>query len=110
MVLKLHGNVRDEVRVNFLALFASKLHIFMYGALKLSGIVRASVRLKNAIPMAPDIKLLGGISQENSREIPWPWAPKQSERKKFVLKFYDVIRRKYSELAPEIFPHFPKNA
>ena len=28
MVMKFHGNVRGEVRVNFLALFASKPHIF----------------------------------------------------------------------------------
>ena len=34
MVMKFHGNVRGEVRVNFLALFASKPHIFMCGALK----------------------------------------------------------------------------
>ena len=31
MVMKFHGNVRGEVRVNFLALFASKPHIFMCG-------------------------------------------------------------------------------
>ena len=51
MVMKLHGNVRGEVRVNFLALCAWKPHIFMCGALKLSGIVRANVRLIIAIPM-----------------------------------------------------------
>ena len=51
MVMKFHGNVRGEVRVNILALFASKPHIFMCGALKLSGIVRANVRLSIAIPM-----------------------------------------------------------
>ena len=51
MAMKFHGNVRGEVRVNFLALFASKPHIFMCGALKLSGIVRANVRLNIAIPM-----------------------------------------------------------
>ena len=51
MVMKFHGNVRGEVRVNFLALFASKPHIFMCGALKLSGIVRANFRLNIAIPM-----------------------------------------------------------
>ena len=51
MVMKFHGNVRAEVRVNFLALFASKPHIFMCGALKLSGIVRANVRLNIAIAM-----------------------------------------------------------
>ena len=50
MVMKFHGNVRGEVRVNFLALFASKPHIFMLGALKLSGVVRANVRLSIAIP------------------------------------------------------------
>ena len=51
MVMKLHGNVRGEVRVNFLALSASKPHNFMCGALRLSGIVRANVRLNIAIPM-----------------------------------------------------------
>ena len=45
MVMRFHGNVRGEVRVNFLALFASKPHIFMCGALKLSGVARANVRL-----------------------------------------------------------------
>ena len=51
MVMKFQGNVRGKVRVNFLALFASKPHIFMRGALTLSGIVRANVRLNIAIPM-----------------------------------------------------------
>ena len=51
MVMKFHGNVRDEVQVNFLALFASKPHIFMCSALKLSRIVRANVRLNIAIPI-----------------------------------------------------------
>ena len=51
MVMKFHGNVRGEVRVNFLTLFSSKSHIVMCGALKLSGIVRANVRLNIAIPM-----------------------------------------------------------
>ena len=51
MVMKKHDNVRGEVRVNFLALFASKPHSFMRGALKLSGIVRAKVRLNIAISM-----------------------------------------------------------
>ena len=51
MVRKFHGNVRGEVRVNFLALSASKPHAFMCFALKLSGIVRANVRLNIAIPM-----------------------------------------------------------
>ena len=51
MVMKFHGNVRGEVQVNFLALFASKPHIFVCGALKLSGIVRANVRLNIAILM-----------------------------------------------------------
>ena len=49
--MKRNGNVRGEVRVNFLALFASKPHIFMCGALKLSGIVRANFRLNIAIAM-----------------------------------------------------------
>ena len=51
MVMKFHGNVRGEVRVNFLALLASKPRSFMCGALRLSGIVRANVRLNIAIPM-----------------------------------------------------------
>ena len=51
MVMKFHGNVQGEVRVNFLALFAPKPHIFICGALKLSWIVRANVRLNIAIPM-----------------------------------------------------------
>ena len=51
MVMKFHGNVWGEVRVNFLAVFASKPHIFMCGALNMSGIVRANVRLNIAIPM-----------------------------------------------------------
>ena len=51
MVMKFHGNVRGEVRVNFLALFVSKPHIFMCGALNLSGIARTNVRLNIAIPM-----------------------------------------------------------
>ena len=49
--MKFHGNVQGEVRVNFLALSASKPHIFMRGALQLSGIVRANVRLNIAIHM-----------------------------------------------------------
>ena len=51
MAIKFHGNVRGEVRVNFVAPFASKPHVFMCGALKLSGIVRANVRLNIASPM-----------------------------------------------------------
>ena len=51
MVMEVHGNVRGEVRVNFLALFASKPHVFMCGALKSSGIVRANVRLNIASAM-----------------------------------------------------------
>ena len=51
MVMKFHANVRGEVRVSFLALSASKPHIFMCSALKLSGSVRASVRLNIAISM-----------------------------------------------------------
>ena len=51
MVMRNNGNVRGEVRVNFLALFASKPHIFMCGALKLSGIARANFRLNIAIAM-----------------------------------------------------------
>ena len=48
---KFHGNVRGEVRANFLTPFASKPHIWVCGALKLSGIVRTNVCLNIAIPM-----------------------------------------------------------
>ena len=51
MVMKNNGNVRGEVRVSFLALFASKPHIFMCGALKLSRVVRANFLLNIAIAM-----------------------------------------------------------
>ena len=50
MAMKFHGNVRDEVRVNFLAPFLTGRHIFMCGALKLFRIVRADVRLNFSIP------------------------------------------------------------
>ena len=40
MAMQFHGNVRGEVRVNLLALFARKSHIFMCGALELFRIVR----------------------------------------------------------------------
>ena len=50
MAMKFHGNIRGNVRVNFLDPFASKPHIFMCGALKLLSIVRASVRLNFAVP------------------------------------------------------------
>ena len=46
-----HGNVRGKVRMNFLALLASKPHIFMRGALKLFRIAPANVRLNFAIPI-----------------------------------------------------------
>ena len=45
MAMKFHSNVRGEVRVNFLALSASKPHIFMRAALILFRIVCANVRL-----------------------------------------------------------------
>ena len=57
MVMKSHGNVRGEVRVNFPPLFASKPHIFMRGSLTLIRIVHANVRLNIAIS-----NLLNGIS------------------------------------------------
>ena len=41
MAMKFHGNVRGKVRVNFLAIFASKRHILMCGAFRLFRIVRA---------------------------------------------------------------------
>ena len=50
MVMKFHGHVHGEVQANFLALSASKPHIFMRDALKLFQIVRANVRLSIAIP------------------------------------------------------------
>ena len=81
-----HGNVRGEVRVNFLALFASKPHIFMCGALKLSGIVRAGFR-QNGFFADFDFRAAGffrGFSrrifphfcgkkcpEKSSRKIPW---------------------------------------
>ena len=43
MVIKFHGDVEGEVRVNFLTLSASRPHIFMCVALKLSGIARANI-------------------------------------------------------------------
>ena len=46
MAMKFHGDVRGEVRVNFLTPFASKSHIFICGTLKLPRIVRANVGLK----------------------------------------------------------------
>ena len=45
MVMKFHGNVWGEVRVNFLALFCLKPHIFMCGALQWSGIVRLNIAI-----------------------------------------------------------------
>ena len=51
VVMKFHGNVPGEVRVNFLALFPSKPHIFICSGRKVSGIVRANVRLNIAIPV-----------------------------------------------------------
>ena len=69
MVMKFHGNVRGEVRLNFLALFASKPHMFMCGALKLSGVVRANVRLNIAIPMLFwSLILLRGSVRKRHRE------------------------------------------
>ena len=51
MAMKFHGNSHGKVQVYFLALFASKPHIFMCSALKLFRIVRANVRLHFAIPI-----------------------------------------------------------
>ena len=51
MVMKFRGNVRGDVRVNFLANFGSKPHILMCGAVELSAIVCANVHLNIAIPM-----------------------------------------------------------
>ena len=67
MVMKFHGNVRGEVRVNFLALFASKPHSFTCGALKLSRIVRANFRLNIAIPMLFLSLTKGPAIRKNSR-------------------------------------------
>ena len=49
MAMRFHGNVY-ELQVNFLALFASKPHIFMCHTLKLFRIVRANVHWTFAIP------------------------------------------------------------
>ena len=66
MAMKFHGSVRGEVKVNFLALFASKPQVFMCGALKLFRIVRANVRLNFEIPSlgvkSPKIRGLRGTS------------------------------------------------
>ena len=59
MVMKFHGNVRGEVRVSFLALVAWKPHIFMCGALKLSGTVRTNVRLNIAIAVLSGVFVRG---------------------------------------------------
>ena len=48
MAMKFHGNVQNEVRVNFLALFASKPHIFMCGVNpKFRGRVNSEVQTVN---------------------------------------------------------------
>ena len=73
--------------MNFLALFASKPHIFMYGALKLSGIVRANFRLNIAIAMLflslirgrmatqnlkkGSEKVLGRVLEKGSQKLEW---------------------------------------
>ena len=50
MVMKFHGDVHGEVRVNFLALMILKPHIFMCRSLLLVHIVRANVRLNISTP------------------------------------------------------------
>ena len=50
IAMKFHGNVHGELRVNFLALFASKPDIFICGALELFQVVGANVRLNFGIP------------------------------------------------------------
>ena len=91
MVLKKHGNLRGEVRVNFLALFAFKPHIFMCGALKLSGIVRANVRLNIAITMlllSLIIARRGGQTPLKPHLLhPYTWKPNslQSTHKRMAL-------------------------
>ena len=55
-VTKFHGNVRGEVRVNVLALFASKPHIFVCGSFTFLRIVRANVRLNmDKFPVDPNL-------------------------------------------------------
>ena len=49
MAKKFHGKVHDKVPVNFLALFASKPHIFMCGALKLFRFFRVNVNFNSRI-------------------------------------------------------------
>ena len=63
MVMKFYGNVRGEVRVNFLARFVSKPHTFMRGFLTLFRIVRANVRLNIAIPSL-SLKALTSLNKE----------------------------------------------
>ena len=75
MVMQFHRNVRGELRVNFLALYALKPQILMCGALKLSGIVRANVRLNIAIPI-----LFGSLTSVVSRVSPPDTSPTDLDR------------------------------
>ena len=86
MVMKLHGNVRGEVRVNFLALFASKAHIFMCGTLKLSGIVRPNVCLNIAIP----VLFLSHASQRAQRSKKFDLDRNFQSRSKFLISLENL--------------------
>ena len=98
MVMKFHGNVRGNVRVNFLALFALKPHIFMHGALKLSGIVRANVRLNIAIPM-----LLGSLNRVLSRL----WLSQYYRRRLKFIQYRTGVWKCLWSLPPDPSPGLP---
>ena len=77
--MQFHGNVRGEVRMNFLALFASKPNIFMCGALKLFRILRVNVRLNFRhsksvlVPEQSDSRC--DFSTPRRLEAAMPWTP-----------------------------------
>ena len=71
MAMRFHGNVRGEVRVNFLALLPSKPRIFRCGALYLFRICCANVRLNfrlahqnRTTAIASDFRVDGAKSPE----------------------------------------------
>ena len=63
MAKKFHGNVGGEVRVNPLALLATKPHIFMRGALKMFWIVCAHICLNFVNP-----SLFWPLNNDKSRD------------------------------------------
>ena len=83
------GNVRGEVRVNFLPLFASKPHIFMCGVLKLSGIVRLNVRLNIAIAM-----LFWSLIFASRVAIQWPILPVEQRSSILLLPWRGCAARR----------------